>query len=222
MIRRFFYYVYCFLHSVRINFMSFPIMTAIHFPILMGRNVKLIHTHKGAIELQNPITPGMIKIGIDHAMIPQDGTYGFINIARNGHIAFEGKANFNGATSIICNEQAIIRFGKNFSSNQGCEFFSDLCIQFGDDVLIGWNCTFHDGDGHTVLNNGVISNPPKEIIIGSHVWIAAGCDFLKGSIISDGSVVAKRSLITSEFQTPHQLIGGHPARTLRNGIDWER
>ena len=60
----------------------------------------------------------------------------------------------------------------------------------------------------------------NEIVIGSHVWIGCGVKIYKGTVIPDGSVIAANSVVRGVFTTPGSLIGGHPARVLREGVHW--
>ena len=55
---------YCTLKTLFFNFHHFPLKTALRFPVLVGRHVKLFST-KGSVHIEGPIRPGMIKIGFD-------------------------------------------------------------------------------------------------------------------------------------------------------------
>lgn len=47
-------------------------------------------------------------------------------------------------------------------------------------------------------------------------------DILKGSVISDDSIVAYRSLITGQkFDQENVIIGGAPAKVIKNSVGWE-
>lgn len=67
-------------------------------------------------------------------------------------------------------------------------------ILFGDDCLVAWNCTFADGDGYVLFENGERIHYDEAIQIGNHVWFCVHSTVLKGTQIKDGSVVEFRGL----------------------------
>jgi transferase hexapeptide repeat-containing domain protein len=79
-----------------------------------------------------------------------------------------------------------------------------------------------DTDFHHVIRNGEVVNPPKEIKIGKHVWIGCRCTILKGSIISDNSIVAAGSLVTRRFTREKIVLGNKSADVLEEGIEWSK
>lgn len=115
----------------------------------------------------------------------------------------------------------ILTLGNNFSSNYGLVISCEKSIKFGEDCLLGWNCTFIDGDGHDVLDGEENKiNPAKEISVGNHVWISAQATFLKGSKIPDDCVVGFNSTCSKEYSDKNCLFAGTPARVCRKDINW--
>ena len=94
-------------------------------------------------------------------------------------------------------------------------------MRIGNDCLFGWNVAVRDSDGHTVLHDGKETPSLDEVLIGSHVWIGAHSDVLKGSVIPDGCIVAYRALVTNKFKTTRCTLAGLPARIVREKIDWK-
>ena len=60
----------------------------------------------------------------------------------------------------------------------------------------------------------------SEIIIGNHVWICSGTQIYKGTKIADGCVIAANSVVRGVFSVPNALIGGNPARIIKENIKW--
>ena len=112
-------------------------------------------------------------------------------------------------------------FGNHFYCNANCILNAGERICFGDDVLLGWNCTIIDGDGHTIASECREKTRNESIEIGNHVWLASGVTILKGSRIADGSVVAANGCVSKKYESKNLLIGGFN-KVLRKGVCWER
>jgi acetyltransferase-like isoleucine patch superfamily enzyme len=79
-----------------------------------------------------------------------------------------------------------------------------------------------DTDEHPLYNkDNERINPDKAIQVGDHVWIGCKCVLLKGAVVSDNTVVAAGTLLTSSFSGEHQVIGGNPPSVLKNDVRWE-
>ena len=96
-----------------------------------------------------------------------------------------------------------------------CEIWSMEKIEIGNRVLIAHDVNIHDGTAHSIdtaerhehYRNilfqghpadglpGVFSSP---VIIEDDVWISFGVTILKGVRIGAGSVIAARSIVTSD------------------------
>mgnify|MGYP003501875962 FL=1 len=50
--------------------------------------------------------------------------------------------------------------------------------------------------------------------IGNDVWIGRDVHMTPGRTISDGSVIAMRSVLTKDFP-PYSIVGGNPAKLIR-------
>ncbi|MED3898579.1 acyltransferase [Priestia megaterium] len=214
--------------SVYFNFKVFPIKTAIKLPVIVSHNIKLYNLHAQTVLIESQPTFGMIKFGWSQGSTGISGRSEACkwSVDKNSKVIFKGRANLANGISVRCDNGGTIVFGENFICNSNCFFASNKRIEFGKDVLIGWNTNIRDVDGHKVYNanerEGNILNPPKEIIIGSNVWVAAHVDILKGVIIGDGCVVAYRACVTRRFDEKNCIIGGFPAEVIKTNICWER
>ena len=97
-------------------------------------------------------------------------------------------------------------------------------IEIGPDCLFAYDIDIRTGDSHSILDaqtNRRI-NYARNVSIGEHVWIAAHCSILKGVRIGKNSVVATRSVVTKPFEQEGIIVGGNPARVLKEGITWQR
>ncbi len=61
----------------------------------------------------------------------------------------------------------------------------------------------------------------KGITIGNHVWLARDVKIFKDVSIADNTVVANGSVVTKSFDKENVLLGGCPAKILKENINWE-
>lgn len=117
-----------------------------------------------------------------------------------------------------------LKIGHSFKLN-GTMFASVIGpgtkVDIGDDCLFA-SVRFRTSDPHKIytLTGKNRLNPPDDIFVEDHVWLAEDVLLLKGSRVCKGSVVGARSLVTSEIP-PNSLAVGTPAKVLRSDIRWE-
>ena len=89
--------------------------------------------------------------------------------------------------------------------------------------MFSWDVLAMDTDFHEVYAEGnTCINPPKPIIIGNNVWIGCRSLVLKGVEIYEGTVVAANTTLTKSIHLSHAMIGGNPARIIKENIKWKQ
>lgn len=79
------------------------------------------------------------------------------------------------------------------------------------------------GDSHSILNeNGERTNPSKNIKIGDFVWIGHRAILNKGVEIPSNSIVGANAVVFGKFEKENVLLVGHPAKILKENINWKR
>ena len=73
-----------------------------------------------------------------------------------------------------------------------------------------------DSDAHMIDGR----RNTKPIRIGNKVWIGAGATILAGVTIRDGAVIAAGSLINKDVPEK-ALVGGVPAKIIREKVEWD-
>ena len=214
---RFLAYLFSIPKSIYFNFRSFPFRVAIQLPFYIHYNVKLGELHKGIISIDAPIQHFMIKYGVG-GVKGIDGGKSQLWF-QQGKVFFKGSASFGEGCSIRNN--GVLIFGNHFGAGKNCFISCTDRIEFGDDVLMAWNTTVRDSDGHIMLYDGIRQGSLSSISIGNHVWLTANTTILKGVIIKNNSVVAYGSIVTKSFDEEGILIGGIPARKIRSNVNWE-
>lgn len=102
-----------------------------------------------------------------------------------------------------------------------------LAVIEGEKISIGQECLFSSsivirtGDSHSILDfEGNRINPSQSVRIGNHVWVGNQVTILKGSEISEDSIVGTGALVTKKFQSSNAIIGGSPAKIIKENISW--
>ena len=97
-------------------------------------------------------------------------------------------------------------------------------IIIGEDCMFAYDIDLRTGDSHSIIDSTTMKriNYAKNVEIDNHVWVASHVSILKGVKISPNSVVATRSTVTKIFDKSGVLIGGTPAKVLKENITWDR
>jgi acetyltransferase-like isoleucine patch superfamily enzyme len=97
-------------------------------------------------------------------------------------------------------------------------------IKIGKDCMFAYDIDVRTGDSHSIISrtNNERINYAKDVVIDNHVWVGAHCIILKGSFISEDSVVATGSIVTQRYEEKGIIIGGNPAKKIKGHISWDR
>ena len=205
--------------TIWLNFKVFEFKDAIKLPVMLSRNVKIKEIHKGVFQLPDNIRPFLIKIGIEGVDGVANNQKGCLVISQNSKLVFKGKTSIS--RGILLRSSGKIIFGSNFYCNCNLSIICANSIEFGDDCILVWNVHIRDCDGHSIYQNGEKINKSKKVTIGNHVWIGQDVKILKGVVIPKDSVVAMNSCVTKKFDFNNIIIGGSPAKIIKQNIDWE-
>lgn len=164
---------------------------------------------------------------------------------KNNHVVIHKKSNLKN-TFIECKGDngtftigRYVRFFGTFRLGHGCGMYIGnlvsstgsvyaTCAEYtslnvGDDCMFATNNQIRTDDAHAIydVHTGKRVNHSKNIVIGSHVWVAYGATILGGSHIGNGSVIGAYALVTKKI--PNNVVAaGIPAKVIRRDIFWER
>lgn len=129
---------------------------------------------------------------------------------------------------IITGDNAICEIGRNVTINAYSRSLTKFNIGESTKVIIGDDTLFSNGVGmyttdfHKIFDaEGKQMNPNKNIEIGKHVWVGLETIILKGSRISNGTVIGAGSLVTGLLDE-NSVYVGRPVKKLATGITWEK
>lgn len=111
----------------------------------------------------------------------------------------------------------LIDIGDNVDIGIGTIIFAKNKVVIGDNTSIAANCYIIDSNHK--IEKGIPINQQKldvsedGLIIGSDVWIAAGCTIIKGSKINNGAVIGAMSMVNSEINE-NGIAFGIPADVI--------
>lgn len=214
MIKEFLKYLRDLPKSIYFNYRCLPKEQAVKLPVRVRYDTKLGILDKNCIVINGECRRNMILLGY------RGGQF----VSRNhSYISISGgKMIFNGTCCLgegfgIAVEGGELSFGNHFYANRNLLIECQKKISLGDHVLTGWNVSVRDTDGHSVMEKPFV----KEIIVRNHVWITSDVTILKGSKISEGSVIACNSTVCGlQMQKENCLAGGTPAEIIRENITW--
>lgn len=140
----------------------------------------------------------------------------------NGKIIFRGdKINIGHGSKISVNKKGTLIFGRNFCITAESQIVCSKYIDFGENVLMSWQCLVMDTDFHKIYKNNKIKNLDEAIIIGNNVWIGCRNVILKGTKIANNCVIAANSTVVKNIEEESCIIAGNPAKVIEHNIDWK-
>lgn len=132
------------------------------------------------------------------------------------------KGEFCIKSPFLCEYGDLIRLGNNFFANYNCKLIDGGKITFGDDVLVGPDCTFvtavHPTDPERRRAGYQIFKP---ISVGSNVWFGAGVLVCPGVTIGDNCVIGAGSVVVKDIPA-NCLAVGSPCKVVRHVTQEDR
>lgn len=203
--------------SIAFNIKYFGLKGLVEFPVLIARNT-VFENIGGQVIIDAPSQHFGIKIGFSWASLYGPSSKTIWN--NKGTVKFCSTCVISRGSVISCEEDGVLSFGRNFQSNEGCRFICAKEISFAHNVLVSWDCTFMDTDFHTIIRSCGQTNVSRSIEIASDCWIGFECVLLKGAKLSNGNVLACRSLLAKEISKSNCLVIG--GKIADEQITWHR
>lgn len=120
-------------------------------------------------------------------------------------------------TGVLRNVGNSLKIGNNVGVNHYCFIGVRGDIVIGDNVIFGPRVSIFSEDHNfsdpktPIKHQGVTKSTT---VIGSDVWLGAGCMVMSGVKIGDGCVIAAGAVVTKDVE-PYSVVGGVPAKFLK-------
>lgn len=115
----------------------------------------------------------------------------------------------------MCDYGYNIEIGENFGSNHNLLILDPGKVTFGNNVMIGANCSFyttnHPLDPH--LRNEYLQWA-RPITVEDNVWICSNVVVLAGVTIGENSVIGAGSIVTKDIP-PNSFAVGNPCKVIK-------
>ncbi len=205
--------------TIYFNFKYFPFHQAIHFPVIVSRNVYL-KSMKGTICFDCPIRYKIVNIGFgDVGIFDQKQSRSIWQVS--GKIVFKGRTLIGHGCKISVGETGTLIIGENFKMTAETTIVAHEKIEFGKNCLLSWDILIMDTDFHSIIDQmGNKESMSQPIVIGNHVWIGCRTTILKGTEIADNCVIGANSVMKRKNEIPNAIYAGSPAKLVKQNINW--
>ena len=206
-------------NTIIFNFKYFPLKQAIKLPVYVSHRVWLMQLD-GKVEIESTtvrrkmITIGFGRIGI----FDRHNSRSIWQVA--GHVVFKGAANIGHGSKLSVGGKLVL--GSGFRVSAESTIVASSRVEIGRNALFSWDIFLADTDFHDINDaHGKVLNPRSPVILGDNVWIGCRTMILKGSNLSSGTIVAAGTTITSSgcFEE-NSIVGGNPARVIKQDVTW--
>jgi acetyltransferase-like isoleucine patch superfamily enzyme len=178
----------------------------------------LMHQKASLVGVKNIEMNGTLKVGTSFVGFSHKTDKTLLRV--DGKLILKGDYLIARGCRFDISKGGTVTIGKGGYINCNSKVIVSHKLTIGDECIIAWDCQFLDNDFHEIMYLGK-KDADLSITIGNKVWIGCGTKIYKGTAIPNGCVVAADSVIKGVFTNENALIGGNPARVLKENIQWD-
>lgn len=208
--------------SIWYNFRLLPAKQAVRLPLLVShRTVMENLSGQLILKVQKP-RAGLVKIGFTTC---QNSNFHSERTRLNlrGTVVVEGDCSFGAGSCTEVAEGATLTLGSRFNLGPRSMLLCHKAVSIGTHGRISWDCTLMDTDQHALVDSdGNRTNPDREVVIGSNVWIGCNSIITKGTHIAHDCTVAAGARLAGHYDEPMTVLAGNPAAIVRRGVKREQ
>jgi acetyltransferase-like isoleucine patch superfamily enzyme len=173
----------------------------------------ILHLHKTARIINN----GYFMLGIISKDLFPAAKPTRLAMGAGSELNINGNVRVSGGVILEIFDNAVLELGNNVCINSNTTILTTTNVKVGNDTIISWDVEIIDTDFHKISREGATVAAP--INIGSHVFVGNRAIIMKGVTIGDGAVIAAGAIVTKDVP-PNSLVGGVPARVIKESIAW--
>lgn len=187
-----------------------------------GKNNKIIKRGGQVVGSRIQIVGNGNKVLLDNRAMLLNS---LIRITGNNNVVLlKANSYVSGAELWIENDRCELSIGERtfvgHHSHLACTENGTL-LSVGDDSMISSYVQVRTGDSHSIVDmEGNRINNAKSVTIGDHCWIGEGSKVLKGVVLEGDDIVSTGAIVTKPFGK-NLLIGGIPAKVLKDNVNWK-
>lgn len=143
----------------------------------------------------------------------------------NNTIIIKDNVNLKSTKITMEKDGNTITIGKKTTSSGIVEMYckEGTSIKIGENCLLSRNIIFRTSDGHSILNqNNKRINQAQSINIGNSCWLSQNVTILKGTTLSEETIVGVGTILTKPFHEPNCVIVGIPGEIVKRQTTWRR
>ena len=162
---------------------------------------------------------GMIRLG-DYTVSFYPNT-GIVWENHGGTVVFKGNCRIGNASAVSVGKKGNLFFGSGFQATSALKIACYHKINFGDNVLIGWDNIFMDTNFHKIkkLDGEEFGRPYAEIKIGDRCWFGLKCTVMKGAEVPDNTIISGNTILNKTYNIPaYSVLAGIPANLKLSGV----
>jgi len=146
---------------------------------------------------------------------------GYIFLGKGSEVHIGDNVLIERKVRISTGENARIYIGDDTYLGDGTNVLSVKEVNIGRGCAISWHVLFMDTSSHPFAIRGQeLRTLIEPIRVEDHVWIGCRAVILKGVTVGEGSVIANNAVVTRDVP-PRTLVGGNPARVIKEDVTWE-
>lgn len=138
----------------------------------------------------------------------------WLRIDKDGKLVIKKSASLFYDGDVVVFSGGCLTIGNSFI-NSNCKIRCHKSISIGDGCAISHDFTVMDSNAHKLDGR----TKAAEVVIQDHVWIGTRVTILPGVHVGEGSVLAAGAVITKDVP-PHCVVGGCPAKIIKENISW--
>ncbi|WP_369769603.1 hypothetical protein [Flavobacterium sp. WC2416] len=178
----------------------------------------LLHQKVTINGIKNIDAKDFVEVGVNYVGFSHKTDKTYLNI--KGKLVFKGKYSIGRGCRFDIGENALVTIGSGGYINCNTNVIIMHSLEIGNNCAISWNCQFLDEDFHEIEYEK--KKPVQNsIVIGNNVWIGCGVKIYKGTVIPNGCIIASDTIVKGVFEIENSLIGGNPARVLKERVSWK-